>query len=212
VDDAPELLRIDGPDAAARTVLLAHGAGAGMDSEFLVAVVHGLVAASLRVVRFEFPYMAARRHGERRGPDPAPRLCAHFRAIAARFGPPQNLVLAGKSMGGRIATMVADELGVAGVGALGYPFHPPKEPARLRTAHLAALRTPCLILQGERDPFGTRAEVLGYVLSPAISVHWLPDGDHSFGARQKSGHSTAGNLAAAIAALAAFAAACDGPR
>jgi predicted alpha/beta-hydrolase family hydrolase len=156
--------------------------------------------------------MAARRHGERRGPDPARHLCAHLLAVAARFAPPDRLVLAGKSMGGRIATMVADELAVAGVGALGYPFHPPRQPTRLRTAHLATLRTPCLILQGERDPFGTRTEVEGYALSPAITVHWLPDGDHSFGARQKSGHSTAANVADAIARLASFAHECGGRR
>jgi hypothetical protein len=86
--------------------------------------------------------------------------------------------------------------------ALGYPFHPPGKPEQLRTAHLAELRTPCLICQGERDPFGTREEVAGYSLSPAVRLHWAPDGDHHLAPRKVSGRTAAQNRAAAIAAVA----------
>src|SRR5690606_4588557 len=109
---------------------------------------------------------------------PMPVLQAAMRDIVAAYAR-SPFVLAGESMGGRVATMVADELGARGVVVFGYPFHPPRRPDQLRTEHLETLRTPTLILQGERDPFGTRAEVEGYRLSPAVRVEWLPDGDHS---------------------------------
>ena len=204
-------VRIDGPESAQRTVLLAHGAGAGMDSEFLADVAQGLAEHGLRVVRFEFRYMAARRRGERRPPDPLPRLQDTFRRLAADHGPPARLVLAGKSMGGRVATTIADELAVAGVIVFGYPFHPPRRPTELRTAHLEALRTQTLILQGERDPFGTRAEVDGYALSPAIAVRWFADGDHSLVPRKASGLPATAHVQAAIALAAAFARTGDVP-
>jgi len=112
-----------------------------------------LVAASgIQVVRFEFEYMAKRREdGTRRGPDRAPRLLARFTKVLALVGPADQVVIGGKSMGGRIASMIADEVGAAGVVCLGYPFHPPGKPERLRTAHLATLKTPTLIVQGTRD-------------------------------------------------------------
>lgn len=208
---APDLLW-DGDPAARDTVLLAHGAGADCRSEFLADVAQSLAAAGFRVARFDFPYMAARAHGERRGPDPMPRLQACMRAaVLATGAAPGRLVLMGKSMGGRVATMLADELQVAGVAVFGYPFHPPRKPEQLRTAHLAALRTPCRILQGERDPFGTRAEVAGYDLAAAIAVEWFEDGDHSLVPRKKSGHDAAAHFARACASAAAFArAAIDG--
>lgn len=200
----PLALSWNGPENAARTVVLAHGAGAGMEHPFLAAVAEGLAAAALRVVRFEFPYQRDIRAGHRRPPDRLPVLQETLREVVAAAGPGQ-LVLAGKSMGGRVATTMADELGAAAVVVFGYPFHPPKKPAQLRTAHLAALRTPTLILQGERDPFGTREEVAGYALSPAIRVQWFADGDHSLAPRRSSGQTAEGHLAAAIAAAAGFA-------
>lgn len=199
----PLALVWNGPENAARTVVLAHGAGAGMEHPFLAAVAEGL-AAALRVVRFEFPYQRAIRAGHRRPPDRLPVLQQTLREVVAAVGP-GPLVLAGKSLGGRVATTLADELGAAAVVVFGYPFHPPKKSAQLRTAHLAALRTPTLILQGERDPFGTRAEVESYALSPAIKVQWFADGDHSLAPRRSSGHTAEGHLAAAIAAAARFA-------
>ena len=107
-------------------------------------------------------------------------------------------------MGGRIASMVADEAGVRGLVCLGYPFHPPGKPAQLRTAHLAALATPALFVQGERDAFGTRDDVAQYTLSPSIRIVWMKAGDHSFKPPARSGHTEAGNLEKAIAAVADF--------
>jgi hypothetical protein len=198
-------IRFDGPESSARTVVLAHGAGAPMDSPFLERIATGLAASGLRVARFEFPYMERRRRGEPgRYPDPAPMLEERWKAVLAALGDPASAVIGGKSLGGRIASMVADECGVRGLVCLGYPFHPPEKPDRPRTAHLAALRTRALIVQGTRDPFGTREEIQAYALSPAIRVHFLEDGDHAFAPRVRSGRTLDGNLAEAIDAVAGF--------
>jgi len=95
--------------------------------------------------------------------------------VIAQLGA-KNLVIGGKTMGGRIASMVADEAGVAGLICLGYPFHPVGKPERLRVEHLRGLKTPALIVQGDRDPFGSKSDVGAYGLSEAVQVHWLPDG------------------------------------
>jgi uncharacterized protein len=197
--------RFDGPAGAATQIVLAHGAGAPMDHPSLEAIATGLAARGLRVARFEFPYMAARRTtGVRKGPDRSPVLLATWRAAVEALGGGAGLVIGGKSMGGRIASMIADEVGARGLACVGYPFHPPGKPEQLRTAHLAALRTPTLILQGTRDPFGTPDEVAGYALSPAIRVQWIEDGDHSLVPRKASGRTRAGNLQTAVEAIAAF--------
>jgi len=194
----------DGPPEARTTVVLAHGAGAPMDSPFMNEIAAGLADAGLRVVRFEFPYMRERRTtGTRRGPDRAAVLEAAWRETIAAIDA-DRLVIGGKSMGGRIASMVADEVGVGGLVCLGYPFHPPGRPEKLRVAHLGHLRTPTLILQGTRDPFGTVDEVPGYQLSTRIRVHWLEDGDHSFKPRARSGRSEAENLREALRAMCDF--------
>jgi len=195
---------VDGPRRARRTLVLAHGAGAGMEHAFMERVATGVAAEGIRVVRFEFPYMAARREGQRRGPDREPVLRASWAGVIASLGKPERLVIGGKSMGGRYASMVADEEGVAGVVCLGYPFHPPGQPDRLRTAHLEVMRTPTLILQGERDSMGTSAEVEGYRLSSAVRVQWLEDGDHSLKPRKASGHTEQGHLETAVRATVAF--------
>ncbi|MGB0629585.1 MAG: alpha/beta family hydrolase [Alphaproteobacteria bacterium] len=194
----------NGPETARHTVVLAHGAGAPMDTDFMEAMAAGLADKGLRVARFEFPYMVKRRQdGKRRPPDRAPVLIETYLQVAAELGP-DNLIIGGKSMGGRIASMVADESGVSGLVCLGYPFHPPGKPEKLRTEHLAALKTPALILQGERDPFGRREEVVGYELAPSIRVEYLPDGDHDLKPRKASGLTQEENRTAAIAALHAF--------
>ncbi len=194
--DGPE----DGP-----TVVLAHGAGAPMSSPFMNVIAAGLGAAGLRAVRFEFPYMRRRREtGERRAPDREPALRAAWKEAIEALGGGGRLVIGGKSMGGRMASLVADEMGARGLVCLGYPFHPPDRPDRLRTAHLADLRTPTLIVQGTRDPFGTQEDVAGYALSPAIRLLWLEDGDHSFKPRASSGHKEKEHLAAAVEAVVGF--------
>ena len=189
------------PHSAARaTLVLAHGAGGRMNSPFLNFIAEGLAEGGVRVVRFEFPYM----HERRRVPDPPGVLMDAWRAVIEKLGGGPQLVIGGKSLGGRIASMIADDIGARGLACLGYPFHPPGKPQQLRTAHLEALRTPTLIVQGERDAFGRPEEVGGYKLSPSIRIEWLPDGDHSFKPRRQSGHTEKENLDRAVSLLAAF--------
>ena len=195
----------DGPDAARDVLVLAHGAGAAMDSDYMNRVAAGLGETGIRVVRFEFPYMRRRREdGRRRGPDRSPVLQAAWREAMDELGGPRGLVIGGKSMGGRIASLVADEAGVRGLVCLGYPFHPPGRPEQLRTAHLETLATPTLILQGTRDPFGGPAEVSGYALPSHIDVAWIEDGDHDHRPRKKSGRSHEQNLTAVVERASAF--------
>lgn len=192
-----ELLN-DGPENARDVLVLAHGAGGAMDTPFLTTIAARVAECGVRVVRFEFPYMAARREGRRSGaPDREPVLLDSWRRVISHLGGGPRVVIGGKSLGGRMASLVADEVGARGLVCLGYPFHPPGQPSKLRTKHLAALRTPALIIQGERDPFGNREEVVSYTLSPSIRIEWMPDGDHSLKPRVKSGATDEGNLARA---------------
>ena len=168
------------------------------------AFADGLADTGLRVVRFEFPYMQRRREtGKRSGPDRLPVLMDTWRAVIDAQDA-SRVVIGGKSMGGRIASMIADEAKVTGLVCLGYPFHPPGRPEKLRTDHLAELETPTLIVQGSRDPFGRPEEVEGYRLSKAIRVVWLEDGDHSFKPRKSSGRTEEQNIAEAVAAMCEF--------
>lgn len=195
---------VDGPASALATVILAHGAGAGMDSDFLHAFACGLAAHGLRIVRFDFPYMVeSRRIGKNRPPDRVAVLRQAWLDVLAA-NRTRTLFIGGKSMGGRIASLIADDQQVAGLICLGYPFHPPGRPERARVEHLLALSTPTLIVQGERDPFGSAAEVRDYPLSSRIRVHWLPDGDHSFRPRAASGLTQEANWRQAIDAVAGF--------
>jgi uncharacterized protein len=207
-------IRTDGPEGARCRLLLAHGAGAPMTSPFLEKATQLLTERGLAVSRFEFAYMAARRAGGKRRPPPkAERLVDEYvatvTALRERAPAGQSLLIGGKSMGGRVASLCADALfadeKIAGLVCLGYPFHPPGKPENLRTAHLQTLRCPTLIVQGARDPFGGRSEVETYDLSPVIRIHWIGDGDHDFGPRGGSGFTRAGNLADAADAVGAFA-------
>lgn len=172
-----------GPDDAASTVVLAHSAGAPMDSAWMTTICTLLGDRGIRTARFEFAYMAGRRQGVRRPPPKAENSMGEYRDAVAQIvqtaGSP--VIIGGKSYGGRVASLVADELldtgAVNGLVCLGYPFHPPERPEQLRTAHLLTLRTPALICQGRRDPFGGEDEVAGYGLAPSIEVRWF-DGDH----------------------------------
>lgn len=198
-------LLTDGAKNAAWTIALAHGAGAPMDSDWMNLVTEKLVAAGFRVVRFEFPYMAERRtSGKKKPPNTQKILLETWQAVIDELGA-DKLIVGGKSMGGRMASLIADEAGVAGLVCLGYPFHPPGKPEKTRTEHLQSLKTPTLICQGERDPFGTTEDVAAYTLSKKIKMHWAPDGDHGLKPRKKSGHTEDGNLDAAVAAIKAFA-------
>jgi len=194
---------LDGPKGP--TIVLCHGAGAPMDSPFMDAMAAGLAEGGLRVVRFELPYMRRRReNGEKRPPDREPVLRESWLEAIAALGGGDQLVIGGKSLGGRMASLVADEAGARGLVCLGYPFHPPGKVESLRTSHLKTLRTPTLIVQGTRDALGSREEVPGYGLSPAIRVCWLEDGDHSFKPRASSGRTETQNLATAVAEVLRF--------
>jgi len=199
----PELL-FNGPKNALRTIALAHGAGVAMDSPFMEFFATKLGARGFRVARFEFPYMAGKRNtGKQKPPDREPVLRETWLQVIDMLGF-EGLAIGGKSMGGRIASLIADETRVAGLIALGYPFHPVDKPEQLRVEHLKLIKTPTLILQGERDPFGTREDVAEYALSPAIRVAWLKDGDHSFTPRKKSGHTEERNWQQAVDEIVGF--------
>lgn len=194
-----------GPEDAEITIILAHGAGAPMDSASMTAAAEALAAEGFRVARFEFAYMAARRDGVRKPPPKAELVMDEYRQAVEELGARTPLIIGGKSMGGRVASMIADELHkagtIAGLLCLGYPFHPPEKPGQLRTAHLEHLGTPALICQGTRDPFGTREEVATYKLSQQIELLWLEDGDHDLKPRKKiSGFSAADHLKTLAAA------------
>ena len=208
----------DGPDKADVTILLAHGAGAPMDSPSMAAAAKALAGAGFRVARFEFDYMAARRSGTSRPPPPrADKLNPQYLAAIDALGAAGTLVIGGKSMGGRVASMVADGLfgsgRIGGLLCLGYPFHPPGKPEQLRTGHLVDLKTPALIVQGTRDEFGTREEVSTYALSPAIELLWLEDGDHDLKPRKRgSGFSAADHLGTMAKAASGWAGKLDAPK
>lgn len=195
---------LNGPARADAVLILAHGAGAPMDHPFMDFVAKGVASSGFRVARFEFPYMAARRtSGKRPGPDREPKLRETWHAAIDAFDG-KKIVIGGKSMGGRIASLVADEAEVDGLVCLGYPFHPPGKPERLRTEHLKDIATPLLIIQGTRDPFGKPDEVASYDLANHISVHWLEDGDHSFKPRKSSGRTEEQNCQEAVDTIVAF--------
>jgi predicted alpha/beta-hydrolase family hydrolase len=176
-----------------------------MDTPFMTTIAVGLAAHELRVIRFEFPYMQRRRaDGGRRPPDRMPVLMEAWREAIATVGQAERLVIGGRSMGGRAASMIADDVGAGGLVCLGYPFHPPGKPENLRTEHLSGVRTPTLILQGSRDPFGKPEEVAGFDLSERIRVSWLEDGDHSFKPRVRSGRTLDQNLSEAVDAIRGF--------
>lgn len=192
---------------ASYTLILAHGAGAPMDSPFMDDIAQRLATRGIAVARFEFPYMAARREdGRRRPPNPQARLLECWREVYALVrqqvaGP---LAIGGKSMGGRMASLLADELGADALVCLGYPFHAVGKADKPRVAHLADLKTPTLIVQGERDAMGDRLTVAGYSLSDAIRVQWLVAGDHDLKPLKASGFSHEQHLDEAADSVAAF--------
>jgi uncharacterized protein len=202
-----------GPTDARWTLLLAHGAGAAMDSAFLNTVCTMLAEQGVATLRFEFAYMAARRDGGKKRPPPkAELLMPEYMAAVAEARAQTGttpLFIGGKSMGGRVASMIADNLWrqqqqISGLVCLGYPFHAPNTPDKMRTLQLVSMTCPALIVQGTRDPFGTKAEVDALTLSPTIEFHWADDGDHDLGPRGASGFTRKGNLTAAAQAIGTF--------
>ncbi|MDR8014025.1 alpha/beta family hydrolase [Ectopseudomonas guguanensis] len=195
------------PQGAQATLILAHGAGAPMDSPFMQAMAQGLAARGVRVVRFEFAYMAQRRvDGRKRPPNPQAQLLQQWREVHAQVrqrvaGP---LAIGGKSMGGRMASLLADELGASALICLGYPFYAAGKPEKPRVAHLAELPTPTLIIQGERDALGNREAVAGYRLSAAVTLHWLQAADHDLKPLKASGLTHEQHLEKAAESIATF--------
>ena len=208
----------DGPENSDITFIYAHGAGSTMDSRFMDRVAQGLGAQGIRVVRFEFPYMQKRREtGKKRPPERTAKLLTHWRTVIRDFQATNNLFIGGKSLGGRMATMIAKELedgftpegcdipseilkNLCGVCVTGYPFHPQNksEEEHLRIEHLKDIQTPVLICQGARDSFGWWDEVITYPLSTKIDFHWAEDGDHDLKPRVLSDRTMKQNQLEAI--------------
>ncbi|QFU23892.1 alpha/beta fold hydrolase [Shewanella eurypsychrophilus] len=186
-------------------VILTHGAGANMRSEFMQDLAAGLVNRGaehgIGVLRFNFPYMRANvLDGKRRPPDRAPKILKdfniHITAIKRQYSP-RKIILMGKSMGGRMSAIVAAETLVDGVICLGYPFIPLKggEP---RLAPIEESLAPICVIQGERDKFGCKGQVELWPVMNKTRLHWLVDGDHSFKPRKSSGTTQEANLNQAI--------------
>ncbi|MFK0204747.1 alpha/beta family hydrolase [Agrobacterium sp. NPDC090283] len=176
----PHDFLVTGPEDANVTVVLAHGAGGAMDTTWMTTMSAALSDKGLRIVRFEFDYMAARRSSEKRAPPPrAEVLKQEFEAVIDELGPMGRVVIGGKSMGGRVASMIAEE----------------------------DMKTPTLICQGTRDLFGSREEVPSYKLSDKIEILWLDDGDHDFRPRKAvSGRTAAEHISTAADHVAEWAA------
>lgn len=189
------------------TLILAHGAGAPMDSSFINDMAARLAGLGVNVLRFEFPYMAQRRlDGGKRPPNPAPKLLECWRQVYAlvRRHVAGTLAVGGKSMGGRMASLLADELQADALVCLGYPFYAVGKPQKPRVEHLAGLQTPTLIVQGERDALGNRVAVEAYELSPSIELMWLVAGDHDLKPLKASGFTHEQHLEAAAGRVAGF--------
>lgn len=199
----------DGP-ATGPLFIMAHGAGAPAASEFLQQMAQGLAQQGIRVLRFNFAYMQALvRDGKRRPPPRMPVLLEEYRQVVTEVcaGYAGPVVIGGKSMGGRVASLLfsaAEFPQVRGCVCLGYPFHPAGKPERLRTAHLQPLSAPLLMVQGTRDALGSAAEVAGYTLAESIEWLWLTDGDHDLKPRRASGFTHAQHLEQACARVADF--------
>ena len=191
-------------------LLLAHGAGKGAANPFLDTIAQGAVDSGVRVVRFNFPYMEGMlRTGKRKSPNSGKVLRKCFSDVVSHCieieqVPAKYIIVGGKSMGARAASMIADKHQVGGVVCLSYPFHPPRKPKPLRITHLQTIQTPTLICQGERDPNGPREEVQQFSLSKSIQFRWLADGDNNFKPRQSSERSLQENMADAVEAINRF--------
>ncbi|MEO0649964.1 MAG: alpha/beta family hydrolase [Planctomycetota bacterium] len=200
-------------DAGGCVVVLAHGAGLPHDAAFMVGIGERLAAQGLPTLRFDYPYATRMaREGRRFPPNPMPKLeAAHRRAVEVareRFAG-RPLLLAGKSMGGRVSShLAAGGEEAAGCVLLGYPLHPPKKPENLRVEHFGGLKLPCLFLQGTRDalaPLETLEAHLGAIPGP-VTMHVIEGADHGFAVPKKLGrseHEVLDELAAAIATFAA---------
>ncbi|MBC86049.1 MAG: alpha/beta hydrolase [Bdellovibrionaceae bacterium] len=194
-----------GPKSTDHILILAHGAGAPMDSDWMNDLCEALARANVQTLRFEFPYMQARRDtGKKSPPNRMPLLHQCWKLALEKAAPHKRIFVGGKSMGGRAISLIADDQNVEGLICFGFPFHAPGKLPKDRIQHLEDLKTPTLILQGDRDPMGSKDEVSSYKLSPSIKVSYLDDGDHSFKPRVKSGHTLEGHIQSAATQTAEF--------
>ncbi len=183
-----ELIKTKGYESHSKVVLiLAHGAGAPADSTFMEDLSAALEREGIGTIRFEFPYMQKRRKdGKKRPPDREPVLLEYFSGVIdrvrAELGSTSLILVGGKSMGGRMASILASRRDdIDGVICFGYPFHPPGKLDRWRTAHFRDLNCPILVLQGTRDPFGKPDELADHQQElEAIDLRWLEGGNHDF--------------------------------
>ena len=200
-------LLVDGQKGAP-ALLLAHGSGAPMDTPFMNEVTAFVVSHGMRVVRFEFAFMAGRRTTGKKPPPPkAEKLIGEFLQVLEEIEAPA-VFIGGKSLGGRVASMMAqqcfDEGKTAGLVCLGYPFHPPGKPDKLRTDHFTNYNCPSLVCQGENDPFGKRVEIEQYDLPASLVFHWAPFGNHDLAPPKRSGLTAQDNWSDVGAAVARF--------
>jgi predicted alpha/beta-hydrolase family hydrolase len=183
-----ELIKTKGYESHSKVVLiLAHGAGAPADSTFMEDLSAALEREGIGTIRFEFPYMQKRRKdGKKRPPDREPVLLEYFSGVIdrvrAELGSTSLILVGGKSMGGRMASILASRRDdIDGVICFGYPFHPPGKLDRWRTAHFRDLNCPILVLQGTRDPFGKPDELADHQRElEAIDLRWVEGGNHDF--------------------------------
>lgn len=201
-------LTFDGPEPGPRgkILVLTHGAGASSSHPSLAELARLIGERGVRVARFDLPYMRRAAATGRRAwpPDDEEVLVGAWVEVIRELAPTSRLVIGGRSLGGRVASVLADAAEVAGLVCVGYPFHPPRRESPVRTAHLREIATPTLIVQGERDPYGAREEVAGYRLSPNVQLRWIANGDHGLAPRKRSGVSERENFAAAADAIAEF--------
>jgi predicted alpha/beta-hydrolase family hydrolase len=191
------------PEQPFATLVVAHGAGAGMEHPFLRGFTQALNDRGVATLRFNFPY----REAGRKFPDRPPGAIAAWRAAmdAARSrSDGEPIWAAGKSFGGRMASMaVAEGMDARGLVYLGYPLHPPGKPEKVRDEHLYGLTLPMLFLQGTRDTFATPELLEGVVdrIGPAAVLEWVDGGDHSFAVagRKRSAEETGASVAPAVA-------------
>lgn len=203
VDDAEFSCATSGPDNPATTLVIAHGAGAGMDHPFLVGFSEALNDSGFATLRFNFPYMEQ----GRRFPDRPPKAIAAWREVMRHAGELSNgepVWACGKSFGGRMASMaVAEGMSAAGLIFLGYPLHPPGKPEKIRDAHLGAVQIPMLFLQGSNDPFAQHAllEAVVAKLGQRATLTYVPNADHSFAVKgaRRSPQEIGASLAPAVA-------------
>ncbi|PMR76721.1 dienelactone hydrolase [Billgrantia endophytica] len=199
-------LEIKGDGSTGR-LLIAHGAGAGQGSFFMSQLRTALAEHGVQTLAIEFAYMQRMQKEAKRFPPPRiDRLVDELNAWCdilthQELGP---FWLGGKSMGGRAASLLAARDQAAGLILCGYPFHPPGRPENLRLAHWPLLTCPTLVVQGSRDPFGSREEVMEYDLDERVRVHWLEDGDHDWKPRRISGHTQAVLIREGAVAIAGF--------